>query len=135
MGGGDGDRVEDGVDSDVGEAALLVEGDAEAFEVFEELGVGVVEAVELWLLLGGGVVGDGLEVDGRVEIVGPGGWGHGEEPAVGVEAEAEHPIGFLFDFGDGFDGGFGEAFGDGEGVDVGPQPVLVLALEKLLDWI
>ena len=64
--GGDGHAVKDGVDRDACQHLLLLERDSQLFEGGQDLGVNFVEAAELFLLLGGGVVNDVLEIDGWV---------------------------------------------------------------------
>ena len=103
-GGGDGHAVEYGVDGDAGESFLLFQGDAELFVGAEEFGVDLVEALELLLGLGGGVVDDVLVVDGGIVDVGPGGgllFGLEFFPvSEGLETPFEHEFGLDFLGGD-----------------------------------
>jgi hypothetical protein len=69
----------------------------------KQVRVDLVEAVELGLGLGRGVVADGLQVDGRVLVVAPRGLDHGEEAAVGGEAEVQHPRGLRLELRDAAD--------------------------------
>ena len=132
VGGGDGGGVDDGIDGDVGEALLLAERDPEAIEGGEKLRVDLVEAVELGLGLGRGVVADGLEIHRLVHVVAPGGLHHGQEPAVGGEAEVEHPRRLRLELRDAADRGLGEPLGDGEGLEIRHEPILVLPLQQVL---
>jgi len=59
----------------------------------------------------------------------------GEEAAVGGEAELQHPRGLLLELRDAADGGLRQPLGNGERLEVGDEPILVLPLQKLLQRI
>lgn len=132
-GGGDGDRVEDGVHRDVGEALLLVERDAELVEGAQELGVHLVEALLLLLLLGLAVVRERLVVDGRVRVVRPRGLFHAEPAPEGAQAELEHPLGLVLLGADGAHDVLVQARGERVGLNHRLEAVLVGAVEHLLE--
>jgi hypothetical protein len=97
-GGRDRDAVEHRVDRDLaraldaGEHLLLLDRDAELLVDAEDLGIDLVEAAELLLRLGLGVIISVLVIDlGDVEL-GPAHLLHGQPGAIGLEPPFEHPF-------------------------------------------
>lgn len=133
MGSFDGDGVHDGVDGHAAKLLLFLERDAEFVECFEELGVDFVEA--FWAGVGtwGGVVADGVEVDGGYVEVSPVGHFEGLPVMEGFESEVEHPVGLTFFSGDESDDVFVQSFGDDVGIDVADKAVFVFALSGVVD--
>ena len=73
-GGGHRDAVEHRIHRHAGEQFALLQGDAQLFVGAEQFRIDLVEALGPVVVgLGGGVVADGLVIDGRVVDVGPGG--------------------------------------------------------------
>ena len=136
---GDRDAVEHGVDGDLdaGEPLLLLQRDAELVVVSRELGIDLVEALELGLRLGRRVVDDVLVVDLRVIDHGPGRLGllfeHLLEPAQRLEPEVEEPLGLFLLRADQPDDVFVESGRGLVGLDVGHEAVLVLAVGELFE--
>src|SRR5205814_507211 len=69
----------------------LLDRDPELLERLEQLGVDLIEAVQLGPLLGRGVIADGLVVDGTVLDVGPVRLRHLLPVAVRLESPLDHP--------------------------------------------
>src|SRR5213594_3786298 len=91
----------------------LLDRDPELLERLEQLGIDLLQAVQLGPLLGGRVVADALIVDRPVLHVGPVGLGHLQPVAVRAEPPLEHPGRLTFLLGDQPDDVLGEARGDG----------------------
>lgn len=135
VGGLDADGVHDGVYGHSGQLFLFLERDAELIERVEQLGVHLVEALLQFLGLGGGIVADGLQVDGGDVEVSPVRRGHRQPMAVGAQAELEQPFRLVLEAGDGADGLFVESGGHDLGVDVGHETVLVVVLLGLAEQV
>mmetsp|Transcript_40814 Transcript_40814/g.103413 ORF Transcript_40814/g.103413 Transcript_40814/m.103413 type:complete len:292 (-) Transcript_40814:346-1221(-) len=93
--GSDGHRIKHRVHRHVCQPLLLPDRDAQLFECGQQLGVHLVQAVQLLLLLGLGVVHHVLVVDGRVVVVAPLGLLHGQPLAVRAQAEVQQPLRLL----------------------------------------
>jgi hypothetical protein len=133
-GGGDGDRVEDGVHRDTREPLLLVERDAELLVGASQFGVEFVEALELNLLLGRGVVADRLVVDRRVRDLRPVVRLHHLLPTrEGFEPPLDHPRRLALLLRDEADHVLAEAGLDDVHLDVGGEAELVIAAGELLE--
>jgi len=87
----DGDRIEHGVHRHARQPLPLLDRDPELLERLEQLGIDLLEAVQLGPLFGGRVVADGLIVDRTVLHVGPVRLGHLQPVAVRPEPPVEHP--------------------------------------------
>ena len=95
------DAVEHRVDRDLaraldaGEHLLLLDRDAELFVDAQDLGIDLVEAAELRLRLGLGIIIGVLEIDLRDVELGPAHLLHGQPGAIGLEPPFEHPFGLV----------------------------------------
>ena len=100
-GGGDADAVEHRVDRDLarafdaGEHLLLLDRDAELLVDAQDFGIDLVEAAELGLGLGRGVIIGVLVIDLRDVELGPVDLFHLEPGAIGLEPPVEHPLGLV----------------------------------------
>src|ERR1022692_1205422 len=95
-GGGYRYAVEHRVRGDAGEQLTLLQRDAKLFIGAEQFRIDIVEALgPVDVGLGGGVVADGLVIDGRIVDVGPGGLLHGEPVPVGLQAPLQHELGLV----------------------------------------
>ncbi len=92
MGGLDADGVHDGVYGHSGKLFLLLQGDAELVEGLYQLRVHLVETLLQFLFLGGGIIGDSLEVYLRYVEVSPAGHGQREPMPVSLQTEFEKPF-------------------------------------------
>ena len=136
--GGYRDAVEDGVHGHAGEHLLLFEGDAQLLVGSQNLGIDLVEAVEL-VPLGGRVVHDVLVVDVGIVDHGPtlalfaARWIlHREPAAIGFEPPLEHELRLVLFGGDEADELFVEAGRGRVGLHIGDESPLVVAVGKLL---
>src|SRR5579884_747442 len=132
-GGRDGNAVEHRVDRDLGRAfdsgehLLLFDRDAELLVGAADFGIELIEALQLRLRLGRGVIISVLVIDlGDVEL-GPGHFLHLEPGAIGLEPPVEHPLGLVLLGRDEADRVFAEALGRELLLDVGDEaPFVVL---------
>ena len=133
VGGLYGYRVHDGVDGHSAELFLLLEGYAQAVEGVEQGRVDLVEALGAFLGLGGGEVGDGLEVYfGDFEVRPPG--RRQRQPVTeGLEAEVEQPLGLALQARDCAHHFLVEAALEDVRVYVGHEAVFVLLPDGLVD--
>src|SRR5438093_13510598 len=96
-----------------------------SFSNEEQLGVHLLQVLQLGTLLRGRVVADRLVVDGAVLHVRPMGLGHLHPVAVRLEAPVEHPFRLALLRRDEPDDVLAQARGNDLGLDVGDEPVLV----------
>src|SRR5438876_9115329 len=108
----------------------LLDRDPQLLERFDQLGVDLVQALELGALLGRRVVADRLVVDGPVRHVRPVGLRHLEPVAVRLEPPLEHPLWLTLLGRNQPDDVLAQARRNDIGLDVGDEPVLV-RLENL----
>ena len=100
-GGGDRDRVENRVDGDPGQRRLLMQGYAELVVGLDQLRVYFIQALGTILeVLGGGKVGNFIELHRRVLHMGPLRLGHFQPAAVGFQAPFKQPLGLVLARGD-----------------------------------
>src|SRR5512132_3631897 len=125
----DGDGVEHGVDGDAREHLALAERNAQFVVGLEQLRVDFVQALRPVLALRRGVVVHVLVVDLRIADPRPGRFAVLllAPDAMGLQPPVEQPRGFLLLGGDEADGLLVEALGGEFGLDIGDEPVLVLA--------
>jgi len=122
--GGDADGIEHGIHRDLlgalhpGEHFLFAQRNAELVVDPLDLGIEVIERIQLDLLLGRGVVIGVLIVDRRIADLGPIGLLHGLPQAEGLEAPFEHPFGFVLLCGNEADGVLVQALGGEFGLDI-----------------
>ena len=134
MGGGDADAVEHRVDRHVGQALLFVQRDTQFFKGAEHFRVDFVEAVQFFLQLGRGIIGDVLEINLRVMHVGPRRLLHRQEFAVRLETEIEHELRLFFLLGNGADDVLVQTLGQGLGFDIRSEPEFVFIIfQNLFD--
>ena len=130
--GGDADGIEHCIDRnllgalDACQHFLLAQRDAELVIDALDLGIEVVEAVQLDLLLGRGVVIGVLIVDRRIADLGPVGLRHGLPQAEGLQPPFEHPFRLVLLGADEADSVFGEPFFRKFGLDVRRPAMLVI---------
>ena len=134
-GRGDRNAVHDGVHGHAGETLLLVERDAELVEGLAQLGVHLIERVERLLLLGRGVVADGLVIRLRVSHVRPLRLGECLPVAKSFQPPLGKPRRLVLLGGDETDGVFAQARRDGVGLDVRDKAVFVVGGDELLDGV
>ena len=134
-GGGHRHRVEHRVDGHVGQQLLLLERNAELLEGGADLGIDLVEAVQLRLLPGRRVVADVLVVDGRVGDVLPRRLGHLLPGAKRLEPPVEQPLGLVLLGRDEPDDVLVQPLGDDVLFDVGDEPVLVVLGRQILEHL
>ena len=131
----DGNAVHDGVHGHAGETLLFVERDAEFVEGLAQLGVNLVERVERLLLLGRGVVADGLVIRLRVSQVRPLRLAERLPVAKGLQSPLGEPRRLVLLGGDEADGVLAQARRDGVGLDVRDEAVFVVGRDKLFDGV
>jgi hypothetical protein len=135
-GGRDRYAVEDGIHGYAGEPGALVQGDTELVVGLEKLGIDVVQAPgAVGLVLRGRVVGNGLEVDGRVVHPGPPGLLHPLPVPEGLEAPVEHELRLALDRGDQANDVLVQPRGQGLAFDVRDEAVPVLAGDDRFDVV
>ena len=137
-GGGDGDAVEHRIDSHVaglghaGQCFLLVQGNAQLLIGAQQFRIHLVQGLGAVLqALGGGVVGDGLEVDGRKMHMRPLRWRHLPPNTVGGEAPIRHPSRFPLSFRDVVHHGFVQAGREGVRLHFGGEAGAVFLIDEV----
>ena len=123
------------INGHIGEALLLTEGNAELVEGFAQLGVHLIERVERLLLLGRGVVADGLVIRLRVSHVRPLRLGERLPVAKGFQPPLGEPRRLVLLGRDEADGVLAQARRDGVGLDVRDETVFVVGGDELLDGV
>ena len=123
--------VENGVDRDAGKARALVQRNTELVVGLKQFRVDLVEAFRPVLVgFRRRIVGNRVEVDGRVVHVGPAGFLHLPPQAVGAQPPLEHELGLILDGRDRPDDVFVQAGWQPLAFDVGDEAVLVAPVDE-----
>ena len=126
VGGSDADRIKDRVHRHSRDALLLAQGDAQAIEGGQQLGVHLVQALPTGGLLGGAVIVQVLKVNVGVAHLGPAREGHFGPLSVGLDPPVQQPGGFPFDGGNSLHDALVQSTGKLLGFNIGIKTVFVL---------
>ena len=128
------DGVHHGIHGHAAQCHLLLQGNAQFIEGFDQFRIHFVHTLGTFLLLSRvGIVRDGLIVNLGNAEVSPCGHLQCQPVAVSLQAELQHPVGLTLLLGDKTDNVFVQALLDDIGMHVGGEAIFVLLLREFLD--
>ncbi len=132
-GGGHGHAVEHGIHRHAGQRLLFLQGDAQLVVGIQQLRVHLVQALgSVALLLRRRVIGDGLEVDGRMTHLGPVRLLQGQPVGIGRETPFQQPFGLALLGGDHANDRFAQSGRGGIRLDIRHEAVLVARPDQVV---